>query len=59
MHLCTIFQKKNVSIFNNHDFYGKWFPLNKNAKILRLEGDINTIQPNDVYEKVKKLLNKR
>lgn len=59
MHLCTIFQKKNVSIFNNHDFYGKWFPLNKNAKILRLEGDINTIQPNNVYEKVKKLLNKR
>jgi len=56
MHIASLYQKKNLSIFNNHDPYGKWFPLNKNAKIYRLEGDINSISPNLVYSGVKKFL---
>ena len=56
MHIASLYQKKNVSIFSNHDPYGQWFPLNKNAKIYRLEGDINTISPNLVYSGVKKFL---
>ena len=57
MHIASFYQKKNVCIFNNHDPYGKWFPLNKNAKLYRLKGDINTISPNLVYLGVKNFLN--
>lgn len=55
MHLATLFQKKNISLFNNHDFYGKWFPLNQNAYVIRLKGDINTIDINHILRGIKKL----
>tara|TARA_A100001388_G_C28774776_1_gene506582 strand:+ start:70 stop:717 length:648 start_codon:yes stop_codon:yes gene_type:complete len=58
MHLATLFKKKNISLFNNHDDYGKWFPLNDNSYIIRLKGGINTIEINDVFIGVKKLLSK-
>lgn len=58
MHLATLFKKKNISLFNNHDVFGKWFPLNSNAYIIRLKGDINTIGINHVFAGVKKLLKK-
>ncbi len=58
MHLATLFQKKNISLFNNHDFYGKWFPLNQNSYVIRLKGDINTIDINHILRGVKKLFNK-
>ena len=59
MHIASFYQKKNVCIFNNHDPYGKWFPLNKNTKSYRLKGDINTISPNLVYLGVKNFLNSK
>ncbi len=58
MHLATLFQKKNIALFNNHDFYGKWFPLNKNSYVIRLEGDINTIGLNHIFKGIKKLTKK-
>ena len=59
MHIASFYQKKNVCIFNNHDPHGKWFPLNKNAKLYRLKGDINTISPNLVYSGIKNFLNSK
>ena len=59
MHLATVFKKKCVCIFNNHDYYNKWFPINSNAKIIRLNTDINTIKPTEVYQKIKQLLSKK
>ena len=35
MHVATLFQKKTICLFNNHDLIGKWYPLNKNAIILK------------------------
>lgn len=58
MHLATLFQKKNIALFNNHDFYGKWFPLNKNSYVIRLEGDINTIELSHIFRGIKKLIKK-
>ena len=58
MHLATLFQKKNISLFNNHDFYGKWFPLNKNSYVIRLDGDINTIGLTHIFKGIKKLTKK-
>tara|TARA_Y100001958_G_C21156821_1_gene491664 strand:- start:196 stop:1116 length:921 start_codon:yes stop_codon:yes gene_type:complete len=56
MHAATLFQKKTICLFNNHDSIGKWHPLNKNAIILRNNNGINFIKPTKVFIKLQKIL---
>ncbi len=55
MHAATLFQKKTLCLFNNHDPIGKWYPENKNSKILRPANGINSINPYKVYRILAKL----
>ncbi len=52
MHIATLFQKKTICLFNNHDPAGKWYPLNKNAIILRPNRGINFINSYKVFNKL-------
>tara|TARA_E500000178_G_scaffold347019_1_gene399589 strand:+ start:183 stop:1088 length:906 start_codon:yes stop_codon:yes gene_type:complete len=52
MHLATLFKKKTICLFNNHDPIGKWNPSNRNAIILRSKGGVNLINPYIVYGKL-------
>ena len=35
MHVASLYSKKTLCLFNNHDPLGKWYPANKNAIIIR------------------------
>lgn len=50
MHVSTLFKKKTICLFNNHDPEGKWYPLNKNAIILRDQMGVNKISPIKVFK---------
>ena len=56
MHIASLFSKKTICLFNNHDPIGKWHPSNKNAVILRSEKGINGINPYKVYNKLIKFI---
>ena len=56
MHVATLFQKKTICLFNNHDLIGKWYPLNKNAIILRNNNGVNYIKPTKVFKNLQKIL---
>ena len=49
MHLCSVYQKKIVALFNNHDPEGKWYPLNAKAQILRPFNGIQFLKPEKVF----------
>jgi len=49
MHIATLFKKKTICLFNNHDPIGKWYPINKNAIILRPKNGINSINSYKVF----------
>ena len=57
MHISSLFSKKSICLFNNHDPEGKWYPLNDNATILRHKLGINLIKPILVFKKINKILN--
>ena len=52
MHMATLFKKKTICLFNNHDPIGKWYPANKNAIILRPKKGINLINSYKVFNKL-------
>jgi ADP-heptose:LPS heptosyltransferase len=52
MHLATLYEKKTICLFNNHDPKGKWYPSNKNAIILRPNKGVNLINPYKVFSKL-------
>ncbi len=56
MHVASLFQKKTLCLFNNHDPIGKWHPANKNSKILRSEEGVNSINPYKVFKKITQML---
>ena len=56
MHVASLFQKKTLCLFNNHDPIGKWHPANKNSKILRSEEGVNLINPYKVFKKITRML---
>ena len=51
MHVASLYQKKSLCLFNNHDPEGKWYPINKNAIIIRPNKGVNKIKPNEVFKK--------
>ena len=56
MHVSTIFSKKTICLFNNHDPIGKWNPSNKNAIIFRSKNGVNGIKPISVYKKLNSII---
>lgn len=56
MHISTIYNKKVICLFDNNHPYGKWFPENKNALILRPENGICETTPYLVFNKIKSLI---
>ena len=56
MHVSTIFSKKTICLFNNHDPIGKWNPSNKNAIIFRSKNGVNGIKPISVYKKLNTII---
>lgn len=56
MHVASLFEKKTVCLFNNHDPVGKWYPSNKKAIILRDRLGVNNIRPNKVFKIFLKLI---
>lgn len=50
MHVATLYEKKTICLFNNHDPEGKWYPINKNAFVLRDKNNVNNIKPNKVFQ---------
>ena len=48
MHVATIYNKKTICLFNNHDPEGKWFPANHKAKIFRSKKGVNNIKAETV-----------
>ena len=55
-HACCNCFKKIICLFNNHDLIGKWYPLNKNAIILRNNNGVNYIKPTKVFKNLQKIL---
>ena len=56
MHVASLFLKKKICLFNNHDPIGKWYPVNKNSIVIRPKKGVNTISPYFVFSKIKNLL---
>lgn len=52
MHIATLFSKKTLCLFNNHDPKGKWYPANRNAIKLQSKFGINSINPYYVFNKL-------
>tara|TARA_X000001036_G_scaffold440058_1_gene494066 strand:- start:4851 stop:5780 length:930 start_codon:yes stop_codon:yes gene_type:complete len=52
MHVASLFSKKSICLFNNHDLLGKWYPTNNNAIILRNKFGVNSISPLNVFKKL-------
>jgi len=49
MHIATLFKKKTICLFNNHDPIGKWYPVNNKAIILRPKDGVNSINSYKVF----------
>ena len=49
MHLATLYSKKTLCLFNNHD-PGKWYPANKKAIKIRSNNGINSINPYFIFK---------
>ena len=56
MHVASLFEKKSICLFNNHDPEGKWYPSSKNALILRSNKGIDQINPYKVYRNFLRLI---
>ena len=56
MHVASLFEKKTICLFNNHDPEGKWYPSNKNATILRSNMGVDKIKPYKVHKNFLKLI---
>ena len=56
MHVASLFEKKTVCLFNNHEPVGKWYPSNKKAIVLRDRLGVNNIRPNKVFKIFLKLI---
>ena len=52
MHVATLFKKKTICLFNNHDPKGKWFPLNENANVVWSNKGIKHISHYKVFKEV-------
>ena len=52
MHIATLYSKKTLCLFNNHDPKGKWYPANKNAIKIRSKFGIDSIKPYYVFNKL-------
>ncbi len=52
MHIASLFSKKTICLFNNHDPFGKWHPSNKNAIIFRSNKGVNGINPFKVFKRL-------
>ena len=52
MHISTLYSKETICLFSNHDPKGKWFPCNKNAKILISNKGVNNIKPRSVLRSI-------
>ena len=52
MHIATLFKKKTICLFNNHDPIGKWYPVNRNAIILRPKKGIHMINSYKVFNRL-------
>jgi len=52
MHIATLFKKKTICLFNNHDPIGKWYPVNRNAIILRPKKGIHLINSYKVFNRL-------
>lgn len=52
MHIATLYKKKSICLFNNHDPEGKWYPANENAIILRPKGGVHKTNPYKVFNKL-------
>jgi ADP-heptose:LPS heptosyltransferase len=55
MHVASLYKKKTICLFNNHDPYGKWFPLNNESIIIRPKHGIDIISPYKVFKNVTKI----
>ena len=49
MHIATLFKKKTISLFNNHDPIGKWYPVNNSSINLRSNQGVNYLNPYKVF----------
>ena len=56
MHISTLYNKKTICLFNNHDPKGKWYPANYNAKIFRSREGINKIKPKTILNFISNLI---
>ena len=56
MHLATLFSKKTLCLFNNHDPEGKWYPANKKAIKIRSNNGINSINPYFIFKKLNRFI---
>jgi ADP-heptose:LPS heptosyltransferase len=52
MHIASLYKKKTICLFNNHDPLGKWYPANNNAIIFRPKEGVNYINPYKVFNKL-------
>ena len=52
MHIATLFNKKTICLFNNHDPIGKWYPVYRNAIILRPKKGIHLINSYKVFNRL-------
>tara|TARA_A100001015_G_C15010528_1_gene722852 strand:+ start:734 stop:1648 length:915 start_codon:yes stop_codon:yes gene_type:complete len=52
MHIATLFKKKTICLFNNHDPIGKWYPVNRNAIILRPKKGVHLISSYKVFNRL-------
>ena len=52
MHIATLFKKKTICLFNNHDPIGKWYPVNRNAIILRPKKGVHLINSYKVFNRL-------
>ena len=50
MHLASLYDRKSICLFNNHDPIGKWYPINKNSHILRNKFGVNKISHIKVFK---------
>ena len=57
MHVASLYKKNIICLFNNHDPWGKWFPSNKEAVIIRPNNGIDNISPYKVLKILLKSLN--
>jgi len=57
MHVASLYKKNIICLFNNHDPFGKWFPSNKEAVIIRPNNGVENICPYKVLKVLLKSLN--